>query len=154
MVVGEGAQRVTQHAIDPLGLGVGVLVVSRADEEARTDALRELLKRRTRELGVDGSWSATSTSEAPSPEPRAISRMICAAAAVSVERVGTAWTLPERWSTCTCTWSKPDAVMGRPNSQSTPITPPRREGSGRGLSRALRPTRSALVRWQTSHDHT
>ena len=76
--IGEGPQRVTQHAIDPLGLGVGVLVVSRADEEARTDALRELLKRRTRELGVDGSWSATSTSEAPSPEPRAISRMICA----------------------------------------------------------------------------
>ena len=36
-----------------------------------------------------------------------------ASAAVSVERVGTAWprnrTLPERWSTCTCTWSKPAA---------------------------------------------
>jgi hypothetical protein len=78
--------------------------------------------------------------------------MICAAsAAVSVARVGTAWTLPERWSTCTWTWSKPAAVMGRPTSQSTPITPPRRAGRGSGWGRPCGPTWSSLVRWQTSH---
>ena len=34
-----------------------------------------------------------------------------ASAAVSVERVGTAQTLPERRSRCTCAWSKPRAVL-------------------------------------------
>jgi len=49
-----------------------------------------------------GSWSTTNTSGMPSPERGDISRMIWAASAeVSVERAGTAWTLPERWSTCT-----------------------------------------------------
>ena len=44
-----------------------------------------------------GSWSTTSTSGIPSPERRAISRTIRAAsAAVSVARVGTAWSLPGR----------------------------------------------------------
>ena len=50
--IGEGQQRVTQHAIDPLYLGVGVFVVGGADEEARADAPRELLEQRARELGV------------------------------------------------------------------------------------------------------
>jgi hypothetical protein len=60
-----------------------------------------------------------------------MSRMICAAsAAVSVDLVGAAWTLPDRYSTCTCNWSKPFAVLGSPISQSTPIntTPSRRKG--------------------------
>ena len=29
---------------------------------------------------------------------------------------------------CTCAWSEPDAVIGKPRSQSTPTTPPWREG--------------------------
>ena len=48
--IGEGPQRVTQHAIDPHCLGVGVFVVGGADEEARADASRELLEQRAREL--------------------------------------------------------------------------------------------------------
>ena len=67
-----------------------------------------------------GSWTTASTSETPSHERRDISRMICtASAAVSVERVGMAVALPEGWSMCTCAWSKPDAGIGRPSSQST-----------------------------------
>ena len=68
--------------------------------------------------------------------------MIYAAyAAVSVERVGTAWTLSEGSSTCTCTWAKPDTaiMMGWPSSQLTLITTPWREGWGRGCNRQLGP---------------
>ena len=39
--VGEGPRRVAQRAIaEPIGLGVGVLMVGRADAEARVDAAR------------------------------------------------------------------------------------------------------------------
>ena len=88
----------------------------------------------------------------PYLERRAISRMMASAsAAESVERVGTAWTLPYKKSTWTCTWSNPAAVLGRPMSQSTPMTPPRRDGSGSGCRG---PTCSALVRWQMSQERT
>jgi hypothetical protein len=50
--VGEGAQRVTDDAVGPLHLSVGVLVVRRADDEARAPALDEGPKHLARELGV------------------------------------------------------------------------------------------------------
>ena len=59
--------------------------------------------------------------------------MITAASvAVAVERVGTACTLPDSRSTWFWIMSKPAAVVGSPAIQSTPINPPRRDGSGRG----------------------
>ena len=83
-----------------------------------------------------GSWS-TSPSGTPSPERSAISRMIRASsAAVSVERVGTAWTVDLAEEVVDVQSPTPS----RPSSQSTPITPPRLEGSGRGCNWPRRPT--------------
>ena len=92
--MGEGPQRVTQHAIDPLYLGVGVFVVGGADEEARADAPRELLEQRARELGVvvhnqhvgDPVTGAECHLE---DDPCGVRRRVS-------RRVGTEWTLPER----------------------------------------------------------
>ena len=50
--VGVGAQRVADDAVGPLHLGVGVLVVGRADDQARAHALDEGAKNVARELGV------------------------------------------------------------------------------------------------------
>ena len=59
-VCGEGPQPVTQHAIDPLCLGVGGVVVGRADEEARADApLMTPLARST--LALVSLWYAEPT---------------------------------------------------------------------------------------------
>ena len=67
--------------------------ISRLDPMRRVNSLNNVLVNL-------GSWSTTSTSGTPSPDRSAISRMMRAAsAAVSVVRVGTAWTFPDRWST-------------------------------------------------------
>ena len=50
--IGVCAQRITDDAIGPLHLGVGVLVVRRADDETRTHALGEGAKHVARELSV------------------------------------------------------------------------------------------------------
>ena len=78
-----------------------------------------------------GQWSTTSRSGTPSAERGAISSMTRAAsAAVSVERVGTAWTLLEKCQACTCTWSMPAAVIGRPSSDNAAPARGKREGMG------------------------
>ena len=50
--VGEGAERVAEHPVNPLGLGVGVLAVGLPDQEARADAPRELPEQLAREFGI------------------------------------------------------------------------------------------------------
>ena len=93
------------------------------------------------------SWSTTITSGKPSPDRKHMSQLMAAAsAAVAVERVGTACTLPDSRSTWFWIMSKPAAVVGSPAIQSTPIIPPRRDGSGRGWMRPRGPPCSALVR--------
>ena len=60
----------------------------------------------------------------PAPGRRHVSRMIAAAsAAVTVERVGTACTLPDSRSTWFWIMSQPAAIVGGPATQSTPIIP-------------------------------
>ena len=84
---GEGPQRVTRHAIDPLGLGVGVFVAGRADR--RLEPTRRVHSLNGALVHLGGSWPAASPAGIPSPERRAIrvSRTIRAAsAAVSVAR--------------------------------------------------------------------
>jgi hypothetical protein len=72
--------------------------------------------------------------------------MAAASAAVAVARVGTACTLPDRRSTWFWILSNPAAVVGNPAIQSTPIIPPRRDGSGNGWRSPRGPPCSALVR--------
>ena len=136
---GVGSKRVANDAVGPLHLGVGVLAVGRADEEARAHALNTLLVNLA-------SWSTTSASEKPAPDRRLMSRMITAA---SVERAGTACTLPDSSSTWVWVVSKPEAVVGSPAIQSIPIIPPRRDGRGKRWRSPRGPTCSdfKLVRW-------
>jgi hypothetical protein len=106
-----------------------------------------LTKARNTSLVNWGSWSTTRTSGKPAPLRRHMSRMMAAAsAAVAVARVGTAWTLPDKRSTWFWIMSNPAAVVGNPAIQSTPIIPPRRDGSGSGWRRPRGPPCSALVR--------
>ena len=124
--VGVGAQSVADDAAGPLRLGVGALVVGRADDEAQAHALD--IARNTSLSLVNlatklASWSTTRASAKPTPDPadrRQMSRMITAASAVAVavERVGTACTLPDRRSTGFWITSKPATVVGNPAIQS------------------------------------
>ena len=130
--IGEGQQRFTQQALTSSALALIFFVLDRADDEARGDAQHEILEQRARELGA-----VVHHEQVGDPVRRAgghLQHDRAASAAVSVERVGTAWTLPEKCPTCTCTWSKPAAVIGRPSSDHA-ASPPRREGSGRGWGR-------------------
>ena len=104
-----------------------------------------LTKERNTSLVNLASWSTTSTSGNPAPDRKHMSRMIAAASvAVAVERDGTACTLPDSRSTWFWIMSKPAAVVGSPAIQSTPIIPPRRDGSGRGWRSPRGPPCSTL----------
>ena len=105
-----------------------------------------LTKARNTSLVNLASWSSTSTSGNPAPDRKHMSRMI------AVERVGTACTLPDSRSAWFWIMSKPAEVVGSPAIQSTPIIPPRRDGSGRGWRSPRGPRCSALVRWQVLGD--
>ena len=130
------------------------------------DAAREHLEQRADEPGVAVSTVTTpGTTGAPSPERGAGSGTIRAApAAVSAERIGTAWTLPERWSACAGAGLKPvvSARHRRHREARRPVDPDHaapargegKQGRESGCNRPRRPTQSALVHWQTSQGRT
>jgi hypothetical protein len=119
------------------------------------DEPQPLTKARNTSLVNLESWSTTSKSGKPSPDRRQMSRIMAAAsAAVAAARVGTACTLPESRSTWFWIMSNPASVVGSPAMQSSPIIPPRREGSGRGWRSPRGPQCSALVRWHVWQDRT
>ena len=80
-------------AVGPLHLGVGILVVRRADNEARARALHEGPEHLARELDVVIHHEHWHVGKPGSKAGRYMSQMISAAsAAVAVTRVGTACT--------------------------------------------------------------
>ena len=92
--VGTRLQRVADNSGDPFHLGVGILLVRRADDEARVHAFHEGPENLARELGVvihneyvkePGSWAETHVADD-----------LCRARCSSVALVGTACTLPKR----------------------------------------------------------
>jgi hypothetical protein len=73
--VGVGAQRIAGDAVGPLHLGVGVLVVRRAEDETQAHALDKGTEHLARELGVvihheDVGETSAKTNQFTKPAPR------------------------------------------------------------------------------------